>query len=218
MTVCIPLKRLGGRGTTELRLDLGEAGTGVSPVQRHGTAAALLGYMDERARGDLDLSQETAGHLRYRRDEASGGAELEREEERDSVRAAELMGRRVKDIGDEMMEEMYRNPRTSSLIDAMVGREETGSGTQSVFSHFCEAVNIILQCDETGTGTVSSPKRPLDRTTSCVCVCVYVRVCVCVCVCGTMPCAFNIEMHLPKNFHNGVSCVLQKALGLSVTV
>ena len=155
VTASIPLRQVGGRGALELRLELGEDGASVSAVQQRSTAAALLGFMDEKARCDQELSEETSQHLRYRQDEASPG--LEREEERESVRAAEMMGRRVRDIGDEFMVQMYRDPRTSSFIDDIVTAEARNvSAVQSAFSHFCEVVNIILQCDELGAGIMFS--------------------------------------------------------------
>ena len=150
MTVSIPLSRVGGRRALELRLELGEAGASVSAVQQRSTAAALLGFMDEKARSDQELSEENSQHLRYRQDEASG---VERDEERENVRAAEMMGRRVRDIGDEFMVQIYGNPRTSSFIDDIVRADSDNvSAVQRAFSHFCEVVNIILQCDEAGAG------------------------------------------------------------------
>ena len=153
VTVSIPLRRVGGRGAFELRLELGEAGANVSAVQQHSTAAALLGYMDEKARSDQELSQERSQHLRYRQDEAPGDEALAGEEDRESVRAAELMGRRVRDIGDEYMAQMYRDPRTSSFIENIVRVDgDSASSAQTAFTHFCEVVNVILQCDECGAG------------------------------------------------------------------
>lgn len=169
----IPLRRVGTRGVIELRLELGEEADDVTPLQQHSTAAALFGFMDEKARSDLELSQERSQHLRYTQEECSSsstssaisasGGEQE-EEERECVRAAELMGRRVRDIGDEFMEQIYTNPRTSAMIDNIVrqdSRDWGGAGSQSqsgtsssnsAFNHFCEVVNIILGRDDVGNG------------------------------------------------------------------
>ena len=161
VTVSIPLRQAGGRGTLELRLELGEDGASVSAVQQRSTAAALLGFMDEKARSDQELSEESSQHLRYRQDEASG---LAGEEERESVRAAEMMGRRMRDVGDEFMAQMYRDSRTSSFIDDIVRVEaNNASAVRTAFTHFCEVVNIILQCDESGAGMCSTDLGPVTQ-------------------------------------------------------
>lgn len=146
----ITLKQVDGQRSYELRLDLDEAGVNVSNVQQLSTAAALLGYFDEKARTDQDLSDERMRHLRYRR---AGSDAAERRAEEASVSSAELMGRRIRDIGDEFMAQIYTNPRMTSYVDRIVDGEGEQSTAQSAFCHFCEVVNILLQCDESGTGS-----------------------------------------------------------------
>ncbi|CAI8008396.1 hypothetical protein GBAR_LOCUS5753 [Geodia barretti] len=169
VTVSIPLRQAGGRGTLELRLELGEDGASVSAVQQRSTAAALLGFMDEKARSDQELSEESSQHLRYRQDEASG---LAGEEERESVRAAEMMGRRMRDVGDEFMAQMYRDSRTSSFIDDIVRVEaNNASAVRTAFTHFCEVVNIILQCDESGAAQMITVGRVAALFSYCYHLC-----------------------------------------------
>ena len=158
MLVSIPLTQVGGRETHELRLELGEeAGVNVSSVQQRSTAAALLGYFDEKARTDQELSEERTQHLRYRQQDVEAGstsdaAAGEEKDTQTSLKSAELMGRRVRDIGDEFMAQIYQDPRLSSYVDSMVNRSEDKSATQSAFNHFCEVANILLQCNESGIG------------------------------------------------------------------
>ena len=149
----ISVKQVDGPRSYELRLDLGEAGVNVSSMQQRSTAAALLGYFDEKARTDQELSDERTHHLRYRQDAQAGGETTEKGGEQEaSVSSAELMGRRIRDIGDEFMARIYTNPRLSSYVDRIVNEEEGQTDTQGPFEHFCEVVNIVLQCDETGEG------------------------------------------------------------------
>ena len=154
MWVSVPLKQVDGGGSYELRLELDEAGASVSSAQQLSTTAALLGYFDEMARTDQELSEERTQFLRYRRDESETGDVLEEEEKeaQESARSAELMGRRVRDIGDEFMVQLYGNPRLSSMVDAMVTESRERSASKTAFEHFCEAVNILLGCDEFGAG------------------------------------------------------------------
>ena len=153
MWVSIPLKQVDGRGTYQLRLDLGEAAQQVSRVEQHGTVAAVLGYLDEKARADEDLSEEHMQNLRYRHDSESSEAQVEGTEHRESIKRAELMGRRLRDIGDEFMWQIYRDPQLSSYVDSMVDETGEKSAAQNAFEHFCEVVGIILQCNESGGGT-----------------------------------------------------------------
>lgn len=151
--VSIPLRQVGGGGSYELRLELGEAGVNVSSVQQVSTTAALLGYFDEKARTDQELSEERTQYLRYRRDDSEASHVLvEEKADRESVKSAELMGRRVRDIGDEFMEQMYSNPRMSAMVDAIVTESRDKSASQNAFEHFCQAVNVILGCNESGEG------------------------------------------------------------------
>jgi hypothetical protein len=153
--VSIPLKQVDGHATYQLRLDLGEAAQNVSNVEQHSTTAALLGYLDEKARADEDLSEEHMQNLRYRHDGVSSEARAEGTEHCESVKCAELMGRRLRDIGDEYMWQIYRDPQLSSYVDSMVNESGEKSAAQNAFEHFCEVVNIVLQCDESGAVQIS---------------------------------------------------------------
>ena len=145
MSVSIPLKKIDGRATYELRLDLREAEGSVSSLEQHSTAAALLGFFDEKARTDQDLSQELTQHLRYRRDDETGEERgVEAAERQENIKYAELMGRRIRDIGDEFMVQIYRNPRLSALVDSMVDESAEKSAAQNAYEHFCEVANILL--------------------------------------------------------------------------
>ena len=158
MSVSIPLKKIDGRATYELRLDLGEAAGSVSSLEQHSTTAALLGFFDEKARTDQDLSEERTQHLRYRRDDETGGERgVEAAERRENIRYAELMGRRLRDIGDEFMMQIYSDPRFSAMVDSMVDESEEKSAAQNAFEHFCEVANTVLW------GSVHEPSKYVLR-------------------------------------------------------
>ena len=152
MWVSIPLKKVDGYGTYQLRLDLGDAAQQVSRVEQRSTVAAVLGYLDEKARADEDLSEEHMQSLRYRQDGESSEAQVEGTEHCESIKPAELMGRRLRDIGDEFMSQIYRDPQLSTYVDSMMNETGEKSAAQNAFEHFCEVVNILLNCDETGAG------------------------------------------------------------------
>lgn len=155
MSVYISLKQVDGRGIHELQLELSEAAESVSSLEQRSTAAALLGYFDEKARTDQDLGEERTRHLRYRqRDETSEAGE-EESERKESVTNAELMGRRVRDIGDEYMDQIYRNPQLGSYVDSMVNETAEKTAAQNAFEHFCEVASILLDCNDYGAGVYS---------------------------------------------------------------
>ena len=155
LLVSIPLEQIGSRDAFELQLDLHEAAEGVTIVQQRSTAAALLGYFDEKARSDRELSEERTQHMRYRQEESDGGTEgsQKEKEQKETVKYAELMGRRIRDIGDEYMDQIYRDPTMGSYVESMVTPSEEKSAAQNTFEHFCEVANILLECNDYGAGT-----------------------------------------------------------------
>ena len=154
LLVSIPLEQIGSRDAFELQLDLHEAAEGVTIVQQRSTAAAFLGYFDEKARSDRELSEERTQHMCYRQEESDGGTEgsQEEKEQKETVKYAEIMGRRIRDIGDEYMDQIYRDPTMGSYVESMVTPSEEKSAAQNTFEHFCEVSNILLECNDYGAG------------------------------------------------------------------
>ena len=149
LSVSIPLKQIGRQDAYELQLELHEANEHVSHVEQRGTTAALLGFLDEKARLDRELSEERTQYMRYRQDTNEKRAVSS---EREAIRHAELFGRKIRDIGDEFMQDMLRDSHIVSFVQDMVEPSEKKSATETAFDHFCEVVNVLFECNDSGVG------------------------------------------------------------------
>lgn len=151
MSVSLPLKQIGRQRAYELRLELYEAAEGVSRSEQRSTTAALLGFLDERARTGAELSDEQVQSMRYRqKGEAVDGAISV--EEKETLKCAELVGRRLRDIGDEYMDLLARDTDFVSTVEYCVVGDREKSAAQRAADHFCEVVNLIFECNEHGVG------------------------------------------------------------------
>lgn len=155
MSVTLPLKQIGRQKAYELRLELYEAAEGVTRSEQRNTTAALLGFLDERARTSAELSDEQVQSMRYRQkgvvlDEAISV------EEKDTLKNAELVGRRLRDLGDEYMELLTRDTDFASSTEFYVVGDKEKSAAQRAAEHFCEVVNLVFECNEHGVGKIWS--------------------------------------------------------------
>ena len=149
MSLTVPLKPVGRQGSYEIRLELQEAASGVSRTERRSTTAALLGFLDEKARSDSELSEEHAQSMRYR--QADVGETTTSVAEEESLRFAELIGRRVRDIGDEYLDQLTSDPHFVSSVHYLVEGEVTNQ-SERASEQFCEMVTSLFEVNEDGVG------------------------------------------------------------------
>lgn len=151
MSVSFPLKQIGRQRPYELRLELYEAAEGVSSSEQRTTTAALLGFLDEKARTSVELSDEQVQSMRY----SQRGVAVDEGisvEEKEKLKCAELVGRRLRGIGDEYMELLTREREFASSVEYYVMGSEEKTAAQRAAQHFCEVVNMVFECNEQGVG------------------------------------------------------------------
>ena len=143
MSVAVPVNQVGTNNTYNLRVDLSEAEGEVRAEYQEETTAALFGYIEEMARTDADLREDEAQLIRLRQCSTANSRQQQN---------AELVGRRIRNIGDEFMEQFLRDQRMKSIVDECIEDKDGNPSAQTTYDHFCEVVKLVFECDENGIG------------------------------------------------------------------
>lgn len=147
MAVSISVNQVGTNNTLDIQLDLGDAADRVTRENQEYTTAALFGFMEERARIDMDLREDEAQHIRLRQVNSTNS---------DQQSNAELVGRRIREMGDEFMILFAKDQDITDMVKQDIEDSDGTASPQRVFLHFCEVVSDVFDCDENGVGKLNN--------------------------------------------------------------
>lgn len=122
--------------------DVAVAETGVSREDEVTTAAALLGFIDEKVRNDTLLRDDQAEKLRLR---LAGDTDASQAE-------AERVGKRIRDIGDEFIEILRRDAEVEEIVNTIVTDTDGNETPEMAYNHFCLVVRGVFECGTDGLG------------------------------------------------------------------
>ena len=143
MSLAITVNQVGTQHRVNLQLNLGDTAGQVRDEEHEETTAAALGFMNESARLDEDLSEAQAQSIRLSGISSEGGHNHAK---------AECVGKRIRAIADEFMEHFEKDPKIRDMVDECTVDAHGNPSTQSAFQHFCEVVMGVFECDENGVG------------------------------------------------------------------
>ena len=143
MSLAITVNQVGTQHRVNLQLNLGDAAGQVRDEEHEETTAAALGFMNESARLDEDLSEAQAQSIRLSGISSEGGHKHAK---------AECVGKRIRTIADEFMDDFEKDPKIRNIVDECTVDAHGNPSTQSAFEHFCEVVMGVFECDKNGVG------------------------------------------------------------------
>lgn len=144
MAVSIAVNQIGTGTTFNIQLSVDEETERVSEEEQRDTMAALFGFIDEKARSDMDLREEEETSLRLRQVSDSDTASGQKQKQ------AELVGKRIRAIGDEFMAQFLSEPGMKDLVEASMEDTDGNPSPQSTYDHFCAVVKNVFECDVNG--------------------------------------------------------------------
>ena len=147
MSLAITVNQVGTQNRVSLQLNLGDTVGQVRDEEHEETTAAALGFMNESARLDEDLSEDQAQSIRLSGTSSEGGRKHKK---------AECVGKRIRTIADEFMEHFEEDPKFRNIVDECTVDAHGNPSTQSAFEHFCDVVKSVFECDENGIGEYTS--------------------------------------------------------------
>ena len=137
MSLAITVVQFGTQNNVNLQLDLGDTAGQVRDEEHRQTTAAALGFINETARLDEDLSEDQSQTIRLSRTSSDEGHEYT---------DAEDVGKRIVSITNELMARYHKDPKIRGTAWNIAG------SIQNAFQHFCEVVKQVFECDENGVG------------------------------------------------------------------
>ena len=137
MSLAITVVQFRTQNSVNLQLDLGDAAGQVRDEEHGQTTAAALGFINETARLDEDLSEDQSQTIRLSRTSTDEGHDYT---------DAEDVGKRIVSITNEVMARYHMDPKIRGTAWKIAG------SAQNAFQHFCEVVKQVFECDEKGVG------------------------------------------------------------------
>ena len=123
--------------------DVAVAQTGVSREEEVTTAAAFLGFIDEKVRNDVLLTDDQSEKLRLR---LSGHTNANQAE-------AEQVGKRIRDIGDEFIKILRKDAEVEGIVNSIVADTDGNETPETAYDHFRMVVRGVFECTADGRGT-----------------------------------------------------------------
>lgn len=126
------------------KYDVRIADIGVSHENEVTTAAAFLGFIDEKVRNDSVLRDDQAEKLRLR---LAGDTRVSCH-----IDEAVLVGKRIRDIGDEFLEILRKDAEVESIINSSVTDMNGNETPEAAYLHFSQVVRGVFGCAADGVG------------------------------------------------------------------
>ena len=126
------------------KYDVQIAETGVSHENEVTTAAAFLGFIDEKVRNDSVLRDDQAEKLRLRLAGDAGSSSR--------IDEAMSVGKRIRDIGDEFIEILRKDAEVEGIINSCVTDTNGNETPEAAYVHFAQVVRGVFVCGADGVG------------------------------------------------------------------